>query len=146
MRSRAHRGRGRASLILAGVLVTVAGLEKRPVTSHPGNPASRPQRGWSRLTRSPAAPALTSVRHGGGRAPCFSLAAGLPVRRLPRMPTWILEPHNATVPDPGCPHCTRNPGYPHRHWRQTEPAAGVWEPNRVWRALFRLYGGGERNR
>ena len=58
------------------------------------------------------------------------------------MPTWILEPRDTLTPDPDCWHCVNNPDYPHRHWRQAEPAAEPRQPGRIWRALFRLYGGG----
>ncbi len=58
------------------------------------------------------------------------------------MPPYVLEPRETFTPDPDCPHCIHNPGYPHRHWRQAERPA--WEPNWIWRALFRIYGDGGR--
>ena len=58
------------------------------------------------------------------------------------MVTWTLQPHEAFRPDPSCSHCTGNPGYTHRHWLQEERPAPAWEPNRIWRALFKIYGDG----
>ena len=58
---------------------------------------------------------------------------------------WKLEPSATGILEPGCPHC-RTPGYPHRHWRQGEPTVPAWQPNRIWRALFRIYGDGSGGR
>jgi len=58
---------------------------------------------------------------------------------------YVLEPRDTFTPDPGCPHCASNPGYPHRHWQQKEsPVPAAWEPSWLWRAAFRLYGDGGR--
>ena len=73
---------------------------------------------------------------------------------------YTLEPRGAFKADPDCPHCRHNlrnlsdPEYQHRHWRQAERAAPApapapppdWKPNLIWRALFKLYGDGGRER
>ena len=47
---------------------------------------------------------------------------------------------------PDCPYYGM-PGAPqHREWRQGEPTVPAWQPNRIWRALFRIYGDGSGGR
>ena len=43
----------------------------------------------------------------------------------------------------GCPHYG-HPAAPHSHYTQEERPSPAWEPNRIWRALFRIYGDGGR--
>lgn len=54
---------------------------------------------------------------------------------------YELEPGGSFTPDPdSCWHCRHNPGYPHRHWRQTAPPTPERPDGPVWRFLFRVYG------
>ena len=66
------------------------------------------------------------------------------------MATWTLEPPEAFRPDPECSHCTRNPGYQHRHWRQRQEDQAArppdWEPNWGWRLAFKIMGPGHRDK
>jgi hypothetical protein len=66
----------------------------------------------------------------------------VPVRKLPVMATWTLEPHDTFTPDPGCPHCIADPGYQHRHWekRGPEPAR---ENGPVMRFFMHVWGNGQ---
>ena len=43
----------------------------------------------------------------------------------------------------GCPHYG-HAAAPHSHYEQKEHMAPDWKPNRLWRALFRIYGDGGR--
>ena len=43
----------------------------------------------------------------------------------------------------GCPHYG-HPAPLHSHYEQKEHLAPDWKPNRLWRALFKIYGDGGR--